>query len=42
MIILLNDNTIDSRTGYTFLYFKKNKLNINEFNPSYFFISNWY
>jgi len=31
---IINDNTIDSRTGYSFLYFKKNNLNMNDFNPA--------
>jgi len=35
---IINDNTVDSRTGYTFLYFKKNNLNMNEFNPATFLL----
>ena len=35
---IINNNTIDSRTGYSFLYFKKNNLNMNEFKPSTFLL----
>ena len=35
---IINDNTIDSRTGYTYSYFKKNNLNMNDFNPATFLL----
>lgn len=35
---IINNNTIDYRTGYSFEYFKKNNLNMNEFNPATFIL----
>ena len=34
----IQDNTIDSRTGKTFSQFKKDKLNMSDFNPSTYII----
>ena len=35
---IINNNTIDSRTGNTYSYFKKNNLNMNDFNPATFLL----
>ena len=34
----IQDNTIDYRTGFTFGYFKKNKLNLSDFKPATFML----
>ena len=34
----IEPNTLDSRTGKTYMEFKKNKLNMNDFNPATFII----
>jgi ribosomal protein L19E len=35
---IINNDTIDSRTGFTFSEFKKKKLNMNDFNPATFLL----
>jgi DNA polymerase III delta prime subunit len=35
---IINDNTLDSRTGMTYVEFKKKKLNLKDFNPATFLL----